>query len=155
MAITFPATITGAAQTNFTAPTYTTTIDNAPDSNGKQVAIIAVGGTQAGVTAHSVSSPFTQTFYKPKRFKSLGMPNPVTGRVTQVPVNSYGLITRKGVTPLENQPTKPAKIATTFDIPAGADTYDAANVKAAIAAHIGTLWAIAAGIGDTSNSGVM
>lgn len=58
MSITFPGTLTGAEQTGFTSPTYTTAADNAPDFNAKQVAVTAVGGTQAGVTAHSVSSPF-------------------------------------------------------------------------------------------------
>lgn len=147
--------IIGAAQAGFTAPTYTLSTDVAPDVNGKQHAVTALGGTQAGVTAHSVASPFTLTFVRPKSLKTLGNPNPVTGRLPSVPNNSYNLITRKGVTPLVNQPAKPMIIRTTFDIPAGADSYDAANVRAAISAHIGALWAQAAGIGDTAVSGVM
>jgi len=53
--------VTGGAQTGFTAPTYTLSVDTAPDINGKQHAVTALGGTQAGVTSHSVSNPFTVT----------------------------------------------------------------------------------------------
>lgn len=152
-AITSP--ITGAAQTGFTAPTYTLTADVAPDANGKQVAVTAVGGTQVGVTSHSVASPFTVTFTRPKSFKALGQPNPVTGRLPSVPSNSYGVITRKGVVPLANQPAKALIIRTTIDVPAGADSYDAANIRAALSVHIGALYQQSAGMGDTSVSGIM
>lgn len=155
MAITFPATITGAAMAGFTSPTYTTTTDVAPDANGKQVAVTALGGTQVGVTAHSVASPFTLTFYRPKTFKQLSAPNPVNGRLPAVPMNSFGFIVRKGVTPLANQPAKPMKIGVNIDVPAGSDTYDAANVKACLSAAAGALWAMAQGIGDTAVTGVM
>ena len=68
--------VTGAAQTGLTTPTYTFVADVAPDANGKQVAVTALGGTQVGVTPHSVASPFTGTFVRPKSFKALGQPNP-------------------------------------------------------------------------------
>jgi hypothetical protein len=147
--------ITGAAQTGFTAPTYTFVDDVAPNANGKQKAITAVGGTQVGVTAHSVSSPFTITFAKPKAFKALGQPNPVTGRVNNVPKNTYNLMTRKGVIPLVNQPYQIAMIKTAIDIPAGSDVADIPNLRAMISAHIGILYQISAGLGDTVVSGVM
>lgn len=147
--------ITGGAQTGFTAPTYTFVADVAPNANGKQVAVTALGGTQAGVTSHSVASPFTLTFARPSNYKVLGNPNPVTGRLPAVPSNLYNVITRKGVTPLVNQPAKVLVIKTTFDVPAGADSYDAANIRAAIAAHIGALAQQSAGVGDTCVSGIM
>lgn len=147
--------VTGAAQTGFTSPTYTFVADTAPDVNGKQVAVTAVGGTQTGVTVHSVASPFTGTFVRPKSFKLLGQPNPVTGRLPSVPSNSYKVITRKGVTPLAGQPVKPLLIRTDLDIPAGADVADPANIRAAIAWHIGLLQQVSAGLGDTVVSGVM
>lgn len=59
MSFTLTSPITGAAQTGFTSPTYTLTSDLAPDNNGKQVAVTALGGTQVGVTTHSVAAPFT------------------------------------------------------------------------------------------------
>lgn len=150
-----PTTITGTAQTNFTTPTYTLTADVAPDANGKQVAVTALGGTQTGVTTHSVASPFTLTFVRPKSYKTLGQPNPVTGRLPAVPSNPYNIITRKGVTPLAGQPAKTMVVRTIIEVPAGADSYDAANVRAALSAHIGALSQQSAGVGDTCATGIM
>lgn len=147
--------VTGAAQTGFTSPTYTFVADTAPDNNGKQNAITAAGGTQVGVTLHSVASPFTSTFVRPKVFKNLGKPNPVTGLVSSVPRNTYKHITRKGVLPLTGQPFATMMITTIIEVPAGADTVDAANVRAALSAHIGLLYQQSAGIGDTGVSGIM
>jgi len=147
--------VTGAAVAGFTAPTYTLSADVAPDVNGKQHAISALGGTQAGVTVHSVASPFTVTFTRPKNFKMLGLPNPVTGKIASVPRNVYQLLLRKGVTPAANQAAVSMIIRTTIEVPAGSDTYDAANVKAAISAMIGTLSQVSSGVGDTVLTGVM
>jgi hypothetical protein len=155
MAFTLTSPITGAAQTGLTTPTYTLLSDLAPDNNGKQVAVSALGGTQTGVTVHSVASPFTITFVRPKVFRSLGKPNPTTGLVKDVPRNTFKCITRKGVTPLVNQPYQNLQITTIIDVPAGSDTYDAANVRAALSAHIGALSQQSAGAGDSVISGII
>lgn len=147
--------ITGAAQTGFTSPTYTHIADVAPDVNGKQVAVSALGGTQAGVTAHSVASPFTITFVRPKVFRVLGKPNPTTGLIKDVPRNTYKTITRKGVLPLTGQPYANMQITTIIEVPAGSDTTDPANIRAALSAHIGALSQQSAGVGDTTISGVI
>lgn len=146
--------VTGAAQTGFTSPTYTLSADVAPDINGKQHAVTAVGGTQVGVTTHSVSSPFTITFERPRQLKVLG-PAQANGFIASVPRNVYKLRVRKGVTPAASQPAQVALLELTMSIPAGSDTYDAANIRAAISALIGTLSQVSAGIGDTAVSGVM
>lgn len=155
MAFGLTSPLTGAAQTGFTSPTYTLVADIAPDITGKQVAVSALGGTQAGVSVHSVAAPFTITFFRPKVYKTLGKTNPVTGLLPSVPMNSFKLITRKGVLPLAGQPPVPLRITTMIEMPAGADTADPANVRAAISAHIGALSQQAAGIGDTTISGVI
>lgn len=154
MAISLPVTITGGAQTGFTTPGYTTTVDTPPDVNSKQVAVTAITGTQAGVDSHSVARPFTVTFSRPKQFQSLGKPNPVTGLIGTVPRNIYKLLTRKGVLPLAAQPSQVALIRSEIEIPAGADTADAANLRAMISAHIGVLQSISAGLGDTVITGI-
>jgi len=146
--------ITGAAQTGFTSPTYTHVADVAPDVNGKQVAVTALGGTQTGATIHSVASPFTITFVRPKVFKSLGKTNPVTGLLPSVPKNQFKVIVRKGVLPLAGQPYALMNISITMDIPAGADVADPANIRAAISAAIGALSQQSAGVGDTLVSGI-
>lgn len=155
MAITIPGSITGAAQTGFTSPTYTTAADTPPDVHSKQVAVTALGGTQAGVDAHSVSRPFTHTVSRPKSMAALGKPNPTTGLIANVPYNTYKVLTRKGVLPLAGQPSVPLLIRTEIQVPAGADTADSANIKAALSAHIGLMYGVSAGIGDTCQNGVL
>lgn len=147
--------VTGAAQSGLTTPTYTLVADVAPDSNGKQVAVSALGGTQTGVTVHSIASPFTVCFVRPKNFKTLGQPNPVTGRLPSVPSNSFSVVVRKGVTPLAGQPPKPMIVRVSVDCPAGADTYDPANVRAALSLAFGIITQQSAGYGDTVISGIM
>jgi hypothetical protein len=155
MTITVTSPITGAAQTGLTSPTYTHVADTAPDVNGKQVAVTALGGTQTGVTVHSVASPFTVTATRPKAFRVLGKPNPVTGLVRDVPMNQYTVLTRKGVLPLAAQPYATAMVKTIVSIPAGSDVADPANLRAMLSAHIGALSQQSAGIGDTSVSGIL
>lgn len=155
MSVNLPASITGAAQTGFTSPTYTLTVDQQPDINAKQSVVTAVGGTQAGVTTHTVSSPFYVSIWKPKVLAMLGKPNPSTGLIDNVRNNVYKVLTGKGVTPAAGQPAKTMGIRTEIPVPAGAETYDIANVRAGIAAHIGLLQQISAGLGDTANNGVI
>jgi hypothetical protein len=155
MSITLTSPVTGAAQTGFTSPTYTLTADTAPDVNGKQYAVTALGGTQVGVTAHSVASPFTITFVRPKVFRNLGKANPTTGVVKDVPRNTYKAIIRKGVTPLAGQTYQNLQVTVTMDVPAGSDTADPANVRAALSLAFGALWQQPAGIGDTLISGIL
>lgn len=147
--------VTGGAQTGLTSPTYTLTSMPAPIPNGKQFAVTALGGTQTGVTMHSVASPFTTTFIAPLVAKVLGVINSATGLLRSVPKNQYRVITRKGVTPLAGQPASVLLIDTTMSVPAGADLADPANVRAALALHIGALSQQSAGIGDTAVSGIM
>lgn len=147
--------ITGAAQTGFTSPTYTHVSDVAPDVNGKQIAVTALGGTQAGVVAHSVAIPFTGSFFRPKVLKVLGNPNPITGVIGSVSRNVYKQITRKGVLPLAGQPYQTMMVTTTHEVPAGSDSADPSNVRAALSFHYGTANQQSAGIGDTLVSGVL
>jgi hypothetical protein len=146
--------VTGGAQTGFSAPTYTIAVDIAPDVNGKQHAVTALGGTQALVTAHTVASPFTATYVRPKTYKTLGPVIPNTGLVASVPKNSHKFIIRKGVVPLAGQPASVLVIRCELDIPAGSDTADPANIRAAISLMVGILNQQSAGLGDTLVTGL-
>lgn len=155
MTISVSSPVTGGAQTGFTSPTYTVVQDTTPpDTNAKQWIVSALGGTQAGVTVHSVASPFTLTFWRPKVLRTLGRLSP-NGVLGQVPKNVYSAWTRKGVTPLVNQPIETATIKSEFSIPAGSDVADPANIQAMISAHCGLLMQVSAGIGDTARNGVL
>lgn len=155
MTMSISTPVTGGAQTGLTSPTYTLTADQAPDFNSRQWAVTALGGTQTGVTTHSVAAPFTVTVSRPKLFRALGKPNPITGLVKDVPMNRYQVLVRKGCLPLANQPYATALLYGTFNIPAGADTYDPANIRAALSLFVGSVSQISAGIGDTAVSGIL
>jgi len=147
--------VTGAAVTGLTSPTYTIVADVAPNINGKQYAITALGGTQSNVDTNTVSKPFTITFFRPAVLRTLPQANPVTGVIRNVPVNTYKLITRKGVAPAANQVPMVARITTIIEVPAGSDTYEPEDLKALLSMHFGTGWNQATGIADTVITGVI
>lgn len=156
MSLTLTSPVTGGAQTGFTTPTYTTVTDTAPSNNGKQYAVSAIGGTQAGVdSSSSPSRPFTITLSRPAVLRQLPPVNGSTGILPNVPNNTYKVIVRKGVTPLSGQASRVMNCTLSIDVPAGADTADAPNVRAALSLLIGAINQISAGIGDTAVTGVM
>jgi hypothetical protein len=156
MSFTLTSPVTGGAQTNLTSPTYTIVADTPPGSNGKQYAVSAIGGTQAGVdTSSSASRPFTVTLERPPILRSLSPVDPVTGVLRSVPRNSYKVRVRKGVTPLAGQSPIVAQFTLQMDIPAGADIADAANVRAATSLLVGVLSQISASMGDTLVTGII
>lgn len=147
--------LTGASQTGLTSPTYTLSSDVAPDNNGTQHAITALGGTQTGVEAHSVSKPFTLTALRPKVFKTQGPANQVTGYVSQVPMNRFTYITRKGVEVSSQGQVKTAIVRTIIEVPAGADVNDPESVRAMLSCHIGALSNQSSGVGDSQIDGLL
>lgn len=155
MTINLTSPVTGTSQTGLTSPTYTLTTDIAPDVNGRQWAVSALGGTQTGVSSHSISTPFTVTAIRPKVMKLLPAASPVTGVIKNIPKNATKIITRKGVIPLNGQSPQVMLITTTIEVPAGADVADPNSVRAAISAHIGSLSQQSAGIGDTIVTGIL
>lgn len=156
MSLSLSSPVTGGAQTGFTSPTYTVVVDTAPTSAGKQYAVSAIGGTQAGVDASSSPSrPFTVTLSRPQVLRSLSPVDPTTGVLRSVPRNTYKIIVRKGVTPLAGQSPVVLNATLTLDIPAGADLADAPNVRAALSLLVGALDQISASMGDTVVTGVI
>lgn len=152
MTISLTTPVTGAPQTGLTSPTYTMAVDVAPDLNGKQYYASATGGTQVGVTVHTASSPFTVTFWRPKVLKLLGKLG-LNGRYVNIPKNDWKVITRKGVIPAVGHPAEIMLIETRIAVPAGAETYDSANIRAALSLHLGAVTQQSAGIGDSAVSG--
>lgn len=147
--------VTGATVPGFTTPTYTPTADVSPAANGKQWAITAIGGTQAGVELNSVSKPFSFSFFRPSILKGLPSASPTTGVVKSIPVNTYKAITRKGALPAANQSIQNVRITTIFEVPAGVDTFEPEDLKAAVSLHIGALSQQSSGIADTLVTGVL
>lgn len=147
--------ITGQAQTGLVTPTYVIVADTPPDINAKQFVVTALGGTQAGVSVHAVSSPFTLAMFRPKIFRALGKPNPVTGVISNVPRNVYKLIVRKGMIPVAGQASQTALFSLSMEIPAGCDVASPAEIRGALSALFGLAVQQSAGIGDTAINGVL
>lgn len=154
MTYSLSSPVTGGAQTGFTAPTYTIVADQATELNQKAWAVTALGGTQTGVTIHSMSSPFTHSFFRPKVIRPVGLVNPVTGAVKNNPRNVFKRNTRKGVAVVSGQPVQTMFMSQVIEVPAGADVVDPANVRAAVSFDSGVLWQLASGLGDTLISGL-
>lgn len=133
------SSITGGTQTGLTSPTYTLVADVAPNANQKQHAVSALGGTQTNVRANSATDPFTVTFSKPASVKQLPAPNPVTGRYSNIPVNTYGIFIRKGVRVDSSNTQALAQVRLNIDVPAGSDVTDAINIRAMVSFLVGLL----------------
>jgi len=133
-----PTTVTGSAVTGLTSPTYTFTADVAPTANGKQFAVTTLGGTQTGVRTHSISSPFSATWYRDPAPKQIGAVDS-NGILRSVPNNKYRLIMRVGFLPLAGQQYRTGVIRVEFDVPAGAEVADPAQLKAAFSSLGGLL----------------
>jgi len=156
MAINVTSPLTGATVPGLTSPTYTLVDDISPaGAAARQKVVTALGGTQAGVLTHTISSPFIVLAQRPSTYKLLGRPHPVTGLINDVPVNTTRVVVKKGVTPAANQPSKICTVDVSVHCPAGAETYDYQNVSAAISAAIGAAWQQSAGLATTVNIGTL
>jgi hypothetical protein len=148
------SSITGATVTGLTSPTYTLVDDIPPAVNAKQKTVSALGGTQGGASANTISEPFTATFYKPAAPKALPPANSLTGLRGQVPNNQYRLVIRKGGEAASGVPVT-AIVRISLDIPAGMETYDPDNVKALVSFLVGLLNEESADLSETLLTGVV
>ncbi len=154
MTVSLTTPVTGSAQTGLTSPTYTITADTAPSALGRQWAVTALGGTQTNVRTHSASDPFTVTIERPAAFRAV--PSVVAGSsLPQVPRNKYVLRVRKGVVPVVGQAAQSALFELIMNIPAGSDTSDSVNLRAALSLLFGAATQASAGIGDTIVTGIL
>jgi len=155
MSLSLTSPVTGSAQTGFTSPTYTLVTDVAPDINAKQYIVSALGGTQTGATAHSVSLPFTISMFRPKVVRPYSANNDTTKFTVNNPINVWKVITRKGGIPYTGERPTVASLTSAFSIPAGVETNNIAEVRAMISAHIGALTQMSALLGDSVNNGTL
>lgn len=156
MAIALTTPVTGGPQTGLTSPTYTVALDTAPSNSGKQYAVTALGGTQAGVTVHSPANPFTITIVKPPIWKMAPVPNPTTGMVKEAPKNKIKILVRKGAPVITG--TSPQLMIANLEIavPAGAETVSPQEVRAALSLLFGAAYTqLSAGVGDLAVTGIM
>ena len=149
------SSITGAAQTGFTTPTYTIASDLAPDANSRQYVVTALGGTQANVRASTAGDPFTATIRKDRNYKVLPAKNPVNGAYGNVPLNKTELLVRKGVYIDSDNTIRTANLRIIAELPAGSEVVDAANIRGLCSFALGLLAEEAADYGDSLVSGII
>lgn len=146
--------ITGAAQTGFTSPTYTMVADLAPDSASRQWIISAVGGTQTDVRPHVAGDPFTATVRR-GIYRALPPQNPVNGSYGNVPMNKIEILVRKGLKIDTSGTIRVGNLRIVAELPAGSNTSDAPNIRALASFTLGLLAEEAADYGDTLVTGVV
>lgn len=154
MTISITSPVTGAAQGGLTSPTYTVTPDASTSLNSKLWVVTTLGGTQAGVRIHSPSDPFSIAAFRPNVFKRAitaiaGLASP------KQPQNTTGFTVRKGLLASASATPQEGTVRVTIDVPAGSETYDAANVSAMISAAFGYATQQSSNLGDTVKTGVM
>jgi len=139
----------GGAQTGFTSPTYTVAVDTAPQYNGKQFAVTALGGTQVGVTASSVGNPFTVNMIRPVTLKSAAPLRTNSNSLLQNNRNVWVMIIRKGGFVNTAAGIRGIMVTrTSWDIPAGMETESPAEIRASVSFQVGVGNNQSAGIGD-------
>jgi hypothetical protein len=151
MPLNLTGTITGAAITGLTTPSYTLTVDSAPTNpRGKKSVVTTIGGTQTGVTSHSISRPFFVTFTPPNVLKGLPSVNPITGLANgPIPKNEYRFNFHSGATPLAGLSPEMIFAEVRLRIPAGVETNDRPTIRALVSFMIGVIDANAEYIANT------
>jgi hypothetical protein len=149
------SSITGAAQTGLTSPTFTIASDLAPDANSRQYVVTSLGGTQTGVRASSAGDPFTATIRKDKVYKALPARNPVNGAYGNVPMNKTELLVRKGVYIDSDNTIRNANLRVIAELPAGSEVTDSANIRALASFALGLLAEESADYGDSLVTGII
>jgi len=145
--------ITGAAQTGFTSPTYTLASDLAPDANSRQYVVTACGGTQTDARSSTAGDPFTALVRK-GRYNALPARNPVNGAYGNVPMNKVEILCRKGMFIDTDNTVRVGNLRIIAEIPAGAELNDSANIRALCSFAIGLLTEESADYGDSLIAGI-
>lgn len=142
MSLQLTSPLSGVAQTGQTSPTFTLTADTAPDTNGKQWVVSALGGTQGNASANTVGFPFVITLWRPKVWKAFtGAIASLVGFNRSVPRNEWTYKTIKGVAVNSVGGISIAEIETRVRIPVGAFTSSNGpdDLKSLHACHLGML----------------
>ncbi len=148
--------VTGATVTgSLTSPTYTIALDVAPTQLGRRYVVTALGGTQTGVLVHSNSAPFDVTFTKPAQIAALQAVNPLSGGLTRVPYNKFGMVVRKGLIPLANQAYVVGYKKVEYLIPAGVDLADPISLAALVSFGEGVSFSVGTGLVDAFKTGTL
>lgn len=144
--------VTGGVATNYlTSPVLTTVKDKPLDTNQNAVACTALAsGTATNGRYHTPSDPFTVVTQRPKVVKSL---QTVGNDLEQF--NTTSITIRKGVKVRSTGEIRVQRIRIIYDVPVGAETYDAVNVALGASLAHGIVNEESSGIVDTLITGLL
>lgn len=148
--------VTGAAVTGLTSPTYTLSEGQKLAINSKTSYVSAIGGTQSGVSAHSLNKPFTVTFKWPSipKLVAQAIYNSITGTYSKIPSNDYQLLFRKGFTVAMPNGSLESVLERRVNDKIIAGAENSADLKAFNSFSAGFLFQNASGLFDTHSTGV-
>jgi hypothetical protein len=153
MSTTIASTVTGVNIASLSSMVLTVAAAAAPDTNAKRAIVTALtSGTAANVRFHSVSDPFDITVWAPKVPRSLPAANQ-NGVRPSIPMNKYAIVIRKGLRPASDVASITSPLTISFEVPAGAESYDSANLAAQLSASAGWLSALADDLYDNALTG--
>jgi hypothetical protein len=135
MSIILTGPTTAATSSQLTAATYTFGDDLALDGRSRVAVVTALGGTQVGVTVHTVDAPKQIVFKKPAQFLQPSGFNVTSGRYSKVPKNVHRVIGKFSAQVAAGQ-TEIIPMELSIGIPAGAMAFDRKNVEASIIAFV-------------------
>jgi hypothetical protein len=153
MSTTIPSTITGVNIASLSSMVLNVATAAAPETNAKRGIVTSLAsGTAANVRFHSVSDPFDLTVWAPKQPRALPNANP-NGVRPAIPMNSYAIVMRKGLRAASDVASIASPLEVKFSVPAGAESYDAANLAALLSAAAGLLNVLADDLYDNALTG--
>lgn len=124
-----------------------------PFNGGSQYAVSSVTGFSSTIAGHTVSQPFSVTFFPPKQLKALSFSSVNQGLTTRVPRNKWTALTRCGVEVLQGTAPQILQIRSEFEIPANAETNNLERFAAAVAVHCTALQNRATALVNTMRRG--
>lgn len=139
MSLLLTGPTTAITTATLTAATYTFVPDLSSDNRSRVAVVSAAGGTQPGVSVHTADAPKQMIFKKPAAFLQPSAYNTVSGRYGKVPKNVTRVIFRGSAKVAASQ-WESIPIALDIPIPAGAGSFDRANVDASVLAFITGLY---------------
>lgn len=153
MSTTIPSTVTGVNIASLASMVLNVSAAAAPDVNAKRGIVVSLAsGTAANVRFHAVSDPFDITVWAPKQPRTLPAQNQ-NGVRPPIPINTYSMVVRKGLRPASDVASIASSLVVKFDVPAGAEVYDSANLAAQLSAAAGWLSALADDLYDNALTG--
>jgi len=130
MPITLSSPVSGvSSQPDLTSPTFTVVAIPAAVDGALSYGVSALGGTQTGVSAHSLAKPFTHTAYANMNIR--------TSDKTGTAVNKTRTMTRKGLVCDALGTIRQGSIEMILRLPAGSEQFDPVSVQSLISCSLG------------------